>query len=652
MPDKKISIELSEDNRTIHLLGDASTLSSSRLRNSLRRIAKQEGAIYDKFSSTLHLKEDNPAAVIRKLYAALKHNGLSANSNSEANSAISIALAEEKAFEDFSAKARDIRNNKCNVEDFRHFKEVLERRLPHRTLYPLQMLSAYHLAYSQNGCNFSVPGAGKTSIVYGAYSYLKSLPKADIKRVDRLVIIGPLSSFTPWESEFAECFGQKPSSIRLDGNSSKISKQEYLRYEEPKEITLLTYQGLDGIIGDLISYMKRNKVMLVLDEAHRIKNTEEGVWANNALSIAPYAKSRIILTGTPATNGYNELYNIFNFIWPNRNIMKLDLGQLKQLTRTRQKDRIERLLNYIEPYYLKIRKRDLNLPKADNKTLQLVPLSSRHKEIYDDIAQYYVEKLAPTENSWVSDGGTLLTKMIRLSQAATDPRIFLDLSQIPDYDLDLPRSIIEKIESFNKAEIPGKFIAAYKIIKEAVENNEKIIVWMHFVSTLKSMKAFLNSKGIEAEMLFGEIPTERTNQGDDQNELTRETIINDFNDPASPLKVIIANPAAVAESISLHHACHKAIYVERGFNAVQYLQSKDRIHRYGLKPDVVTTYYRLGAEGTIDIDIDKKLDEKEELLISITESSDIPLFDNAEFEISPNEFKEILRKYVQRTNRI
>ncbi len=35
-----------------------------------------------------------------------------------------------------------------------------------RRLYTLQMLSAYHMAFAQNACNFSVPGAGKTSIVY------------------------------------------------------------------------------------------------------------------------------------------------------------------------------------------------------------------------------------------------------------------------------------------------------------------------------------------------------------------------------------------------------------------------------------------------------------------------------------------------------
>jgi hypothetical protein len=45
--------------------------------------------------------------------------------------------------------------------------------------------------------------------------------------------------------------------------------------------------------------------------------------------------------------------------------------------------------------------------------------------------------------------------------------------------------------------------------------------------------------------------------------------------------VLVANYAACAEGISLHKACHNAIYVDRTFQAELYLQSEDRIHRLG-----------------------------------------------------------------------
>jgi hypothetical protein len=62
--------------------------------------------------------------------------------------------------------------------------------------------------------------------------------------------------------------------------------------------------------------------------------------------------------------------------------------------------------------------------------------------------------------------------------------------------------------------------------------------------------------------------------------------------------VIIANPFAVAESILLHKACHNAIYLECSFNAAHFMQSNDRIHRYGLGEDVLTNYYYLLLAGS------------------------------------------------------
>jgi redox-sensitive bicupin YhaK (pirin superfamily) len=46
-----------------------------------------------------------------------------------------------------------------------------------RSLYEHQLKAAYHMAFALNSCNFSVPGSGKTTIVYAAYTYLKSIKK-------------------------------------------------------------------------------------------------------------------------------------------------------------------------------------------------------------------------------------------------------------------------------------------------------------------------------------------------------------------------------------------------------------------------------------------------------------------------------------------
>ena len=91
---------------------------------------------------------------------------------------------------------------------------------------------------------------------------------------------------------------------------------------------------------------------------------------------------------------------------------------------------------------------------------------------------------------------------------------------------------------------------------------------------------------------------------------SREAVIRRFNDPSSHTRVLVANPAACSEGISLHHVCHHAIYVDRNYNAAQYLQSEDRIHRIGVPDDVTTYIVTLTTQDTIDMSVNRRLAAK------------------------------------------
>ncbi|MGQ0618073.1 MAG: hypothetical protein ACT4PW_13980, partial [Acidimicrobiia bacterium] len=77
---------------------------------------------------------------------------------------------------------------------------------------------------------------------------------------------------------------------------------------------------------------------------------------------------------------------------------------------------------------------------------------------------------------------------------------------------------------------------------------------------------------------------------------------------------LLANPAAMSEGVSLHHQCHDAIYVDRTFNAGQYLQSVDRIHRLGLAPGTETRISFLVCRDTVDETVDDRIRTKAECL--------------------------------------
>ncbi|MDQ4421674.1 DEAD/DEAH box helicase [Sphingobium sp. DEHP117] len=74
--------------------------------------------------------------------------------------------------------------------------------------------------------------------------------------------------------------------------------------------------------------------------------------------------------------------------------------------------------------------------------------------------------------------------------------------------------------------------------------------------------------------------------------------------------VMVANPAAAGEGISLHTVCHHAIYLDRNFNAAQYLQSEDRIHRLGLSQDQDTTIEIVECAGSVDEAVRQRLEFK------------------------------------------
>lgn len=67
----------------------------------------------------------------------------------------------------------------------------------------------------------------------------------------------------------------------------------------------------------------------------------------------------------------------------------------------------------------------------------------------------------------------------------------------------------------------------------------------------------------------------------------------------------------------MHTVCHHAIYIDRNYNAAQYLQSEDRIHRLGLNKNVVTTVEILFSPDTVDVSVRRRLENKVKLMSKI-----------------------------------
>ena len=558
---------------------------------------------------------------------------------------------EEHNFSVFSKKALDVRNNNIDSNELKEFADILSTTAFKRTLMPYQLLASYHLALSQNECNFSVPGSGKTTTVLAAYEYLRKCANEN-KRVNNLLVIGPLSSFIAWKDEYKECFGVFPKTLEIRGGVKEEQvRKELIQGRVDLDLILISYGSLASKIDTIKQFLSDKKVMVVLDEAHRIKNVDGGVQSTNAMSLAPLASSRVILTGTPAANSYVDLYNLFTFIWPTKNVIGYSIGALNNMSSNPNDGRVSDLINKISPYFIRIKKSDLKLPEPIFHEPILVDMGPVQQAIYDAIVEMAVKRF---EDDTLS-ATFKKSAAIRLRQASSNPSLLKkplqglftydeddnDYQEVYDDEIDVDNRIIDLINNYDSLEIPPRLIKLLSLTKSLLDNNQKVIIWCEFIDTCERVSEYLKANGIKNNILYG-----KTSQED------RETIISAFKDPTnSDFKVVVANPHAVGESISLHKACHNAIYYEMGFNAGVYMQSKDRIHRVGLPKDCETNYYFIQSTDSVDSNIYDRVLTKEEKMIKIIESEEIPLIsNNIEFENDPDEddIKLIIKSYYER----
>lgn len=502
-----------------------------------------------------------------------------------------------------------------------------------------QYKAAYLLSLGKGGFDFSVPGAGKTIITYSAYGYLKNQ-----RLIDQIFVTGPASSYNAWVDEYITCFGAQPDFENLADDSTKECKI-YLTASarNHKEITFINVEKLRLLVGEISSYISKKNTLLIVDEAHKIKNPEAAI-TKAILEITKYAKFRIILTGTPMPNGYEDLYSLSKTFSPFEDILPYRYNQLKRMTKNEASPKeAEMLRKSIEPYYSRISKKylietkELLPPKfhfvackmnQDQEILynRLNTFSGKMSDDIDGDILEALKKAISIRKMQVSANPALLKKSLISSMdelrneyadgvekagSKIDGLIKADREIMSQFN---ESSIVRIINKFaNGLEETSKNIKAVEITKSLVESGEKVLIWDVFVKNMEVLKVMLETKiGVRVEMINGLV------SGED-----RQSAIRNFREGSS--MILVANPATLAESISLHKVCQNAIYVNRNFNAAQFIQSKDRIHRINMPQGTTASYYILLNEESIDSCVDSRLIQKENRMLAILDADDIEI---------------------------
>jgi len=470
-----------------------------------------------------------------------------------------------------------------------------------RQLKEHQLKAALHLLSVKNGANFSVPGSGKTAVVLAAFEYLRHNDE-----IDALFVVGPPSCFGPWRMEYEAVIGIAPDYEIFAGGDVDDRLDRYRdNRDTASDLYLTTFQTLLHDWQNVKNLLKLNGIRfyLVVDEAHYIKQIG-GSWADAVLKVVIYASRRCILTGTPFPKSYLDAFNLFDVLWPESPPITAQERQRIEYHSKRKElqEAAEILDNKIGPLFYRVRKDDLNLAPQVFHDPVIIQMNENERLIYDAIVEH-VKKLS--QSDFTKNFEVLMTlrrgRMMRLRQCISYTKLLR--TAIPEYDEDLSGdnvSLANIIQNYDEIETPAKLESLIRIVKELRARNEKIVIWSNFIETLKLICSTLRATRQKVELIYGATPTQNTNIKD---ELTREEIVRLFSDRYGGVDVLVANPAACAESISLHKTCSNAIYYDLSYNCAQYLQSLDRIHRVGGSEDKEAYYHFLQYDRTLDQDI-------------------------------------------------
>lgn len=444
--------------------------------------------------------------------------------------------------------------------------ETLRARLAdigfERDLSPEQIRNVGRLAAIPAGATFSVPGAGKTTEALATYFY-----KA--RENERLLVIAPKNAFAAWDEQVADCMpGLGARFVRLRGGRENISR---LLDDDPR-FMLISYQQLARVPDVVAAHCAKIGIHVFLDESHRIKSGVGKQTARAALTLSHLPAGKLIMSGTPMPQAPEDLIPQFAFLYP-------------EIPAT-----AETVIELMRPVYARTTKTELGLPPV-SRTMISLPMAPLQAELYK-LMKFEVAREAASALGVRSKQAfrSLGRSVARLLMFVSNPSLLSAELQFAHADL--------LAAALSEGEGP-KMRYVLKRARSLAREGRKVLLWSSFRNNVEYLAERLADLG--AVYIHGGVDA-----GDEDDDETREGKIKLFHDDPNVM-VMVANPAAAGEGVSLHRVCHHAIYLDRTFNAAHYLQSEDRIHRFGLPPGQSTDIEIVECEGTVDETVRERL---------------------------------------------
>jgi SNF2 family DNA or RNA helicase len=389
--------------------------------------------------------------------------------------------------------------------------------------------------------------------------------------LDAALIICPNTLKTTWAQEI-----EKHSSLRyaVFGAGRKARRDTFRSLRAA--FYVINYEAVAAELASLRALLRFKRVALVLDESHRIK-TPQAKTTRAVLALRRDAAKRYIMTGTPVANKPDDLWSQLFFLDDGATLgPTFDGFRARYGSSSAGYTRIEEIRERLAAISLRREKEGtLTLPA---KTVLRVPvaLSGRQLSMYEQMRNdlaLWVQALSGEDV--LAQADNILSRLVRLAQLASNPAL-LDAGYVDS---------------------PAKLLELEKLLPIYLRDRaDKVIVWTSFVAHIPALlKRFQH---LQPVALHGDM-------GADE----RDAAVSAFKGHPD-VRMLLANPAAAREGLTLTEAT-TAIYLDRTFNLVDFLQSQDRIHR--LSQTRPCHIILLLAENTIDEFIDFSLSQKHRL---------------------------------------
>lgn len=421
-------------------------------------------------------------------------------------------------------------------------------------------------------------------------------------KLDRVLVLAPSGVHANWAEEELKIHTENPHSFTWISTKTSmryvrqldsfISTQDSrLRWLCMNIEAVRTKRGFDACT----KFLRNGKSMIIVDESSVIKNPK-AQQTRAVLKLAKFSTYRLILNGTPVTQGPLDLWSQCLFLsrdalpYNSYTSFKHQFAQTVMMpmgTRSFEKivgyKNLPELEEAIKPFSIRLEKKDcLDLPEKMYRKMS-VPLTPEQTKVYDSIRyeQMCILEAEEKETGKVSVPSVLavLTKL----QQVTCGFVIDDESKIH--------------------ELPNNRITY--MLNSLGEAPPKTVIWSTYRYPIVMIMAAL-------EKAYGKCALEYHGGIDQQ---VRTANIAQFqNDP--DIRFMVCSYAG-ARGITLHSASN-VIYFANNYSLDKRLQSEDRTHRIGQKNSCL--YTDLFTPDTVDMAILRALQSKKELANTVVTS--------------------------------